>query len=240
MSEYAENRAWLVRRAMGLRGPCDPRAAWKLAEWLGEAVVVRHYPGAEARCTCLEGGRVKIRVPVLPDERMDAMVLGHELGHWLAYEGWFPDAGRRLSRATARAERESDRFWRAFLLPAPVAGQVRCEDDLQTLCEVTGLSPDDVIRRTEETQTWRQPCEPSAWAAWHVHTVRRAGTDALWGYLVQDRHSSWQAWVPNDARTLARDLVALRPREFQAKYAPHRPRVSGEALVWREGRMRTA
>lgn len=221
-SQYAENRAWLVRRALGLKGPSDPRAVWHLVDWLGDAVEVRQLLGVRPTCLWSDHGKAKIRVPLrLGDERREALELLHEIGHLMAWSGYAGARGRKLRTWAASAEAEAEHFAEAFLLPPAALASLRSQEDVQTSCEITTLGPEAVARRLAEVQGWEPPRQPPVWSAWSWIRVERMQSPVFSYLELSDRHSSWRAQVPGDCRGLERDLVALKPGEFKAKYGRH-------------------
>lgn len=237
MGHYAETRAWLCRRAIGLEGPSDPREVWRLLEWYGDCIALRQAPGALAQYYPRADGGADIQAPLLADERREAMLLLHEIGHWVN-EGAFPRAPitLRLKNWVPPLEVATQRFVESFLLPKEaietlaVAGDEWLQNDILAL---TGLEFEALQRRAEQCRKWHPPTLPEPWSSWGRFQIERRRAPLVDYVRIKERSSNWTAQVPADA-DLFWDLSALRPEELKLKYGRHQPKVEPFVRHWSE------
>lgn len=226
-SGYPETRAWLARKALGLRGPADAGEAWRLLDWLGGCVELRQLPGVVPQCYRRRNGGASIQLPILADERAESVLLLHELSHFLCQGGpGFAPCGLVPRHWVSKEEAEAVRFVEAFLLPAQAVRRLDCDEDAREVLEIAGLDQAALRRRLEAVENWVAPTGPLAWSSWGHFRVERL-TSALTDITeISDRNSAWEAHLPGetDPGGLLFDLLALRPEELRLKYDRHAPR----------------
>lgn len=226
-SGYPETRAWLARKALGLRGPADAGEAWRLLEWLGGCVELRQLPGAIPQCYRRRNGGASILLPILADERAESLLLIHEIAHFLCQGGpGFAPCGMVPKHWASKEETEAHRFAEAFLLPPRVVTALDTDEEAAEVLMVAGLDRAALHRRLEAVENWVAPTGPLAWSSWGHFRVERNTTNLTDVVEISDRNSAWEAHLPGetDPSGLLFDLLALRPEELRLKYDQHAPR----------------
>lgn len=238
---YAETRAALARLAVGVEGVAGPREVWRLAEWLGPAVEIRHQIGAGGSCRPRSDGGARITLPANADDEQHAAVLLEEIGHYLCRAGlrWPIWGGPALDLFREwDDEGEAARFAAEFRAPAGALLQLRHDWELWDLCEATTLDQEtvrDQLRRGRATGPLRLP-EPPSWSAWRHYRCRYVGGGCP--HLRLDGPGGPWTWpasaagLSDQVRRLHLDLAALRPEELALRFRSEHVEQESVVLAW--------
>ena len=244
MSQFAERRAVLCRRAIRAAGVGTPADVWRLAEWLGACLTIEHRHGIQPLYIQRRDGGARIQLPVLTDDRAEALILGEEIGHFLWRAGYpgRPSVNPYLADRKALSlddlreqdeEHEAQRFLDAFLLPWEVLAACRSDADAWDLLEESVADRETFLRRLAQVQS-AGPVEfarPEPWSAWSHYRVEHIPSPTMARIRVSPRAGPGGCieWPVRDERELEslrlqmyRDLAALRPQEVELRFEGER------------------
>lgn len=257
MNEWIEERCEALRLALRIPGFPASRDIYRLTDWLGANVNLRH---AAVACsyTRHERTRATVTLPArLMGRAMDA-ALAHELGHSLLTMGMGallrqdPDPDVRTERLArlwdAQDERRAEEFVAAWYMPSSLVAQYPDDEDL---AELSGCSGGLVQARRQslagQVVTLKGAPQWSAARMYHpvldgTHTAPQLYVVALGGrdplFLIPVTPAEAEA----SAMQLQADLLALTVQEFGTRYGewrradPRPMRVSIQALqAWARG-----
>jgi hypothetical protein len=222
--------------ALQLRGFPGPDQAWELADYLGDAVVVRQEHGLDrASQHRMPTGPALILLPRGRGQMQTAAWLVEELAHYLCrgeialpaptdWEQQTRGARRNFAQWEEIDEREARVFCDAWHLPAELV--VSASSEAELLAE-SGADRERLRRRWEHLR--KQPpapvARPPAWSAWEHFRLRYWEGASARIEIVPRGRGGKRFELPvrperhkAQAASVALDLAALRPEEFALKY----------------------
>jgi predicted transcriptional regulator len=234
MANWIEERCEAIRLALRIPGFPAERDIYRLIDWLGGNVVLRHAATPRARCRFDE----RVSTITLPQRLVGApmeLATCHETGHVLLTKG-MGSLLRQMSdtRSTERLARRWDledeararRFVLAWYLPSPMCAVLRW--DPEQIGWESGCSREMVMERLRQLRRKVvRLTETPAWsAARDFHMVARPSksTPAL---FVARRGSVAPVYnlpvvslraIEDSALQVSADLMALNAGEFDTKY----------------------
>lgn len=261
-SDFARRRALLFRWAIGRpRGVASVRHVRELVEWLGRCIEIRRTKSGPPRYSPRRDGGAKITLPPMADEVEEAHVTLEEIGHW-AYHAGAPLPPTVDEDLATRAEltldelreldleHEAAAFMQTFWVPDEELDALRCDADFHELVADSRLSE----AKLQERLFWLREYEPldiprpEPWCAWghfrvellesatkrRISISRRSDGQLVTSFTVRD---------PRDVETsrlaVYRDLAALRPVEFELRWAEE-PAGEGQDLEYHWSEFRAA
>lgn len=258
MSELAELRAVLWRRATGITGFAGPTEIRLLLDWLGELLTVRHSRFARsAQYDRGTDGGIVVTVPLNGRDPAQSLNKLHEAAHGLL--DFAPHVELGLGRAPvgavaprlrARTERVAEQeihvLTDAVRLPRELvlARLDREFPDWDGLVEESGCDRATIERRLRWMEEHPLPSlhSPPPWSAWEGWTVAEWESDPVRFIEVRPRGSGRVVLLPyrNEVERQGTldgvywSLAALRPHEFRLKYRAAEARMRPVTRFWEE------
>lgn len=243
MNAWIEERLEAIRLALRISGFPEEADLYRLAEWLGGNVLLRHERVGAPMCIRRPDGSHLINLPEeLSGRRLDE-ALCHELAHALLTGGMgfllrhlptHPDRAARLERLAracdAQDEARAREFVTAWALPSALVAA--CQDDVE-LAWRANCTEELVHRRRTSLlgRVMRLEAPPRWCAALHFRVVYQPAATPLLYLTARGEevprysfpvHAGPDGEADEAAVQLAADLVALTHDELERKYEPFR------------------
>lgn len=243
MNAWIEERLEAIRLALRITSFPEVADLYRLADWLGGNVLLRHESVHVAMCIRRADGSYLINLPKDLNARPLDEALCHELAHVLLTGGMgfllrrlpaHPDRAARLERLAracdAQDEARAREFVAAWALPSALV--IATSDDSE-LAWRANCSEELVHRRRASLQgkVVRLEAPPRWCAARHFRVLLQAGATPLLYLAAHGKDMPCYSFpVPaapsgeadEAALQLAADLLALTPDELERKYEPFR------------------
>ena len=226
MCVFAEQRALLLRLALGVWGIGGPGSVKRLLAWLGGLVEIERTGKGRGSCVRREDGGLKILLPHhLAEGWETAHCLLHELGHGLTTTTEW--------RTEGEAEDAAEDFRLAWILPRELV-RGACRDSSAAVAQLAysaGVGSDVICERVDWHLLHTPPDLTTVppWSAYGHFRPQIRYTNNHKRIVVTGKQGEWFEWLcqsPADFATQSRDLHlalrALTPEEFVLKQAKNR------------------